>query len=90
MGCGCSSNSVPSSFNFTAPQAIPVSNVPCEKTREEIEALAAKAECVKRTNPTVLLNAILGQLYSMLNLGEYCKFDIDYIKTYLNNEQDCP
>lgn len=92
MGCGCSSNSGSNlPFNYVPQQTIPASTIPCDKTREEIEALAARAECAKREGTTLLLNAILGQLYSMLNLGEYCRYDTEYITTYLQSyEQECP
>lgn len=81
--CSCGKvNSIPKIYTpAPSPQIVPN----CVKSRTEIQTLYNRMVCVKETTSSKKVNYYLGILLTMLNLNEYCKYDVVDIEVYANN-----
>lgn len=59
----------------------PKVNTPCTTVISEVNIALQKALTKPRS---VKLNILLGKIQSMINLGEYCRYDIDQINIELD------
>jgi len=81
--CNCGKvNSSPKTYTYsTVPQTI----VDCDISREEIQSVYNKLVCVKEKTTSKLLNIFLGQILTMLNINEYCKYSLEEINIFITN-----
>lgn len=59
----------------SAPQVTPTT-VTCQNTKEIIESLAVKINCIKDLHPSDQLNSVFYILVEMLQSENYCKYDL--------------
>lgn len=67
---------------------VPPLNSNCDKTLEEIESLKQRLYCVESKIPLSLYNQYMGIIRSLINLKNYCKYNLDPIIQLLN-EYNC-
>jgi len=75
--CGCqSNNSVPVVNNISAKKV----NTDCNVTEEQLNSI--KSTLISKKNPenSGFINSQLGMIETMLNLGNYCLWDIQKIQ----------
>jgi len=82
--CNCSGvNLAVSTYNST-PFVETVIN--CEKTRSSVQTLYDRMLCAKDDFSKLEENIYLGKLLTMLNINDYCKYDVAEIESYVTNK----
>jgi hypothetical protein len=83
MACSsCSKkNNVLSYFVSKVTPSIPTE---CLENEESVKLLESRVRCIMRTNKSFILNSSLGKLLSMINLGNYCKYNLTDITNSLD------
>lgn len=86
--CGCNANKViaPAESTYTPPE----SSEGCIITLVELAQLKTKLECFQTHNLYINVtpqevNAALGTIQSMINIGDYCLYDLTYLKNRIEN-----
>lgn len=80
--CGCKNvSTVP----MSQPAVARVVDTQCTKTKDDIINLYNRLLCYKEINPGFVVNVNLGQVISMLNTFEYCRYDVTHIEELLNS-----
>jgi hypothetical protein len=61
----------------------------CEEKESELLEMLAKMQCISKINRSPQVNSFLGELLSMINLKDYCRYDLAPIKIFTNNYANC-
>ena len=89
MGCStCRQRTVQSTYQGVLPQ--PIIDTNCSKTLEELTVLQEKVQCL--INKELFVNitqfelvSFLGLIQTMINLGQYCKYELSNLTQRIEN-----
>ena len=82
--CNCrNSNPLPKAYVSTPSPRVDVN---CEKTINDIQNLYNRLLCTKNSYFSKTENIYLGKLLTMINLKEYCKYDVTEIEEFVTSK----
>jgi hypothetical protein len=89
MGCYNCSKKKNILHTLTSASVKKPGSVPCTQEETNVIKLEAKLRCVMKLTSNSQLNAALGKLLSMINLKDYCRYDLEAINDILNDYPKC-
>jgi hypothetical protein len=84
--CGCNNNIPP--VQYSAPQVVYTPDPNCGKTELDIRSVQFRMVCLKSKIPVYDYNKYMGILNTLINLRDYCRYDIEPLILLLN-EKSC-
>jgi hypothetical protein len=80
----CSCGKVNSVQRTYSPPPVVIVNKDCFVTKQKIETIYNRLLCLKNSG-TSNINSYIGKIITMINLKDYCKYDISDILNFLNS-----
>ena len=83
--CNCGKVQSVSAVFTPQPQVARVYN--CTTTKEKLLDLYTKLEYIKQEFSSKFTNIYMGKILTMLNLSDYCKYTIEEIELFINQDK---